>query len=57
MKKRVKICACTGKMCGGTCGYCSYARIDIEGDGYFDMICDYYKKKVQSDDLACGNYR
>ena len=56
MKKKL-IKKCTGKMCGGTCGYCSYARIDIEGDGYFDMICDYYKKKVQSDDLACGNYR
>ena len=57
MKKRVRICACTGKMCDLTCGYCHYARIDIDGDGYFDMICDLYKKKVQSDSPACANYK
>ena len=57
MKKRVKICPCSGKMCDFTCGYCDHARIDLEGDGYFDMICGLYNKKVQSDSPACSNYR
>ena len=56
MKKRIKICACQGKMCSDDCYSCYYGKNGWYLDGDKKWYCNLHDMPVNPSD-CCDDYK